>query len=131
MLNIFSPASWWFYVFSGDMLIYVFCPFSDKVVCFIIQAEWAVCKWWILTSYWGFPGGAVVKNLPANEGDARDLGLILSYEGNMNAIWNSNLLHYSYLENTMGRGAWWVTVHRVTKSWTWLSTHIHNHLSII
>ena len=24
----------------------------------------------------GFPGGAVVKNLPANAGDARDVGLI-------------------------------------------------------
>ena len=25
---------------------------------------------------WGFPGGAVVKNLPANARDARDTGLI-------------------------------------------------------
>ena len=24
----------------------------------------------------GFPGGVVVKNLPANAGDARDMGLI-------------------------------------------------------
>ena len=29
----------------------------------------------------GFPGGTVVKNLPANAGDARDEGLILSWEG--------------------------------------------------
>ena len=32
----------------------------------------------------------------------------------------------SCLENPLGRGAWWVTVHRVTKSWTWpkwLSMH--------
>ena len=34
---------------------------------------------------------------------------------------NSNLLHYSYLENPMGRRAWWATVHGVTKSWTQLS----------
>ena len=27
-------------------------------------------------------------------------------------------LEYSYLENSMDRGAWWVTVHGVTKSWT-------------
>ena len=26
--------------------------------------------------YWGFPHGFVVKNLPANAGDTRDLGLI-------------------------------------------------------
>ena len=39
---------------------------------------------------------------------------------------NGNLLQYSCLENPMDRGAWWVTVHRVTKSQTrlkWLSTH--------
>ena len=27
---------------------------------------------------------------------------------------------YSCLENPMDRGAWWATVHRVAKSWTWL-----------
>ena len=26
--------------------------------------------------HWGFPGGAVVNNLPANARDARDTGLI-------------------------------------------------------
>ena len=31
--------------------------------------------------------------------------------------WNGN----SLLKNFMGRGAWWATVHGVTKSWTWLS----------
>ena len=39
---------------------------------------------------------------------------------------NGNLLQYSWLKNPMGRGAWWETVHRVTKSWArlkWLSTH--------
>ena len=32
----------------------------------------------VMSSHWlkGFPGGTVVKNLPANEGDARDSGLI-------------------------------------------------------
>ena len=29
--------------------------------------------------------------------------------------------HYSCLETPMNRGAWWATVHGVTKSWTWLS----------
>ena len=27
-------------------------------------------------------------------------------------------LQYSFLENPMDKGAWWATVHRVTKSWT-------------
>ena len=33
---------------------------------------------------------------------------------------HGNPLQYSCLENTMDRGAWWATVHGVTKSWTWL-----------
>ena len=35
-----------------------------------------------------------------------------------------NPLQYSYLENSMDRGAWWATVHKLTKSQTWLSTTI-------
>ena len=31
---------------------------------------------------------------------------------------NGNTLQYSCLENPMDRGAWWATVHGVTKSWT-------------
>ena len=38
---------------------------------------------------------------------------------------NGNQLQYSCLENSMDRGAWWATVHKVTKSWTQLSTHTH------
>ena len=41
---------------------------------------------------------------------------------------NGYPFHYSCLENPMHRGAWWSTVHRVTKSWTWLkqmSTYAH------
>ena len=65
-------------------------------------------------SDWGFPGGTVVKNLPGNEGDAKDAGLIpglaRSPEGG-----NSNPLQYSCLENSMDRGAWWATAHGVAK----------------
>ena len=34
---------------------------------------------------------------------------------------NGHPLQYSCLENSMDRGAWWVTVHGVAKSQTWLS----------
>ena len=34
---------------------------------------------------------------------------------------NGNPLQYSCLENPMDGGAWWATVHRVAKNWTWLS----------
>ena len=33
-------------------------------------------------------------------------------------IGNGKLLQYACLDNPMVRGAWWVTVHKVTKSWT-------------
>ena len=38
---------------------------------------------------------------------------------------NSNPLQYSCLENPMNKGAWWTTVHMVTKSRTQLSLHTH------
>ena len=38
---------------------------------------------------------------------------------------NSYPLQYSYLENSMNRGAWQATVHGVAKSWTWLSNFIY------
>ena len=69
-----------------------------------------------------FPGGAVVKNLPADAGDARDWGSIPGSERSP-GVGNGNPLQYSCLENPMDRGAWRETVHRVTKSQTWLSTH--------
>ena len=62
----------------------------------------------------GFPGGAVVKNPPANAGDARDAGSIL-VSGRSPGIRNGNLLQYSCLENPMDRGTWWATVHGVTQ----------------
>ena len=68
----------------------------------------------------------VVKNLPANAGDVRETGSISGLERSP-AGGHGNPLHYSCLENPMDRGAWWATVHRTAKSWTWLkwlSTHI-------
>ena len=67
-----------------------------------------------------FPGGEVVKNLPANAGDARDTGLI-HVSGRSPGEGNGYPLQYSCLENPMDRGAWWATVHGVTMSRTRLS----------
>ena len=66
------------------------------------------------------PCGAVVKNLPVNAGDSRDSGLNPGL-GRSTREENGNPLQYSCLENSMDRGAWWATVHGVTKSRTWLS----------
>ena len=64
-----------------------------------------------------FPGGAVVKNLPANAGDGKDIDLIHK-SGRSPGGGNGNPLQYSFLENSVNRGAWWATVYGVTKSWT-------------
>ena len=49
-----------------------------------------------------FPGGSVVKNLPANSGDVGSIpGLERSPGGG-----HDNPLQYSCLENPMDRGAW-------------------------
>ena len=38
---------------------------------------------------------------------------------------NDNPLQYSCLENPIDRGAWWATVHGVTKSWARLHTSVN------
>ena len=58
----------------------------------------------------GFPSGTVVKNPPANVGDTGDAGSIPG-SGRSPGVGNGNLLQYSYLGNTMDRGAWQATVH--------------------
>ena len=61
----------------------------------------------------------VVKNLPANAGDIRDVGSIPG-SGRFPRAGHGNPIQYSCLENPMDRGAWWATVHRVAKSQTQL-----------
>ena len=57
----------------------------------------------------------VVKNLPANAGNAGDVSLIPEW-GRSPGRENDNPLQDSCLENSLDRGNWWVTVHRVSKS---------------
>ena len=63
---------------------------------------------------WASKMALVVKNLPANAGDPRDVGSILG-SGIAPGGGHSNPLHCSCLENPMDRGAWWATVHGVAK----------------
>ena len=59
------------------------------------------------------------KNPPANAEDLRGRDLIPGL-GRSPGRGHGNPFQYSCLENLMDRGAWQDTVHRVTKSWTWL-----------
>ena len=52
----------------------------------------------------------MVKNPSVNGGDARYAGLPVAG--------NSNPLQYSWLENSVDRGAWQATGYGVTESWT-------------
>ena len=63
----------------------------------------------------------VVKNLPANAGDVRDVSSI-PVVGRCPGRGHGNPLQHSCLENPMDRGAWRATVHRSGKSWTQLKT---------
>ena len=61
----------------------------------------------------------LIKNLLANTGDPRDMSSIPRL-GRFPWIGNGTPFQYSCLENSMGKGAWWATVHGTTKSQTWL-----------
>ena len=56
----------------------------------------------------------LVKNPSGNSGDPRDSGPIPEL-GRSPGVGNGTLLQYSCLENSMGRGAWRATVHRVVE----------------
>ena len=76
----------------------------------------------------------MVKNVLANAGDLRDMSSIPG-SGRSSGGGHGNPLQYSFLENSMDRGAWWATAHGFAKSWTEAistaqhSTHIRNQVS--
>ena len=68
-----------------------------------------------------------VRNPPGKQETRKDVNLIASL-GRSPGGGLGNPLQYPCLENPMDRGAWWVTVHQVTKSRTqlkWMSTSTH------
>ena len=78
------------------------------------------CKEPLLLQSMGSRGASqvalVVKNLPSSAGNIRDMGSIPGLGKPPGGF--GNPLQYSCLENPMGRGAWWASVHGVSKSWT-------------
>ena len=63
------------------------------------------------------PCGSDSKESACNVGDPGSI----PESGRSPGEGNGNPLQYSCLENPMNREAWWVTVHGVTESWTWLT----------
>ena len=78
----------------------------------------------------GFPGGTVMKNPPANAGDARDVSSIPG-SGRSPGGGDGNPLQYSCLDNFMDRGAWLLYSpdgHRVGHDWAdWAYANVHTH----
>ena len=70
-----------------------------------------------------FPGGSEVKESDCNAGDPGSI----SGSGRSPGEGNGNPLQYSCLGNPMDGGAWWPTVHGVSKSWTRLSYFTSRH----
>ena len=60
-------------------------------------------------------GGSVGKEPTCNVGDTGDMGLIPG-SGRSPGEGHGNPLQYSYLENSMDRGASRATIHRAAKS---------------
>ena len=68
-------------------------------------------------AYLSAAGGSAIKNLPAIARDTRDVGSIPGL-GRSPGEGHGNTLQYSCLENSMDRGTWRATVHRIAKSRT-------------
>ena len=64
----------------------------------------------------GFSGGSAGKESACNAGDLGSIPGLRRFPG------EGNDYHYSCLDKSMDRGAWWATVHGVTKSRTRLSS---------
>ena len=72
---------------------------------------------WNCKGWQGFPGGSVVKNPPANAGEAGST----PGSGRSPGKRDGNPFQYSCLENPMDREAWRATFYGITKSQTRLS----------
>ena len=92
---------------------------QDKLLLKNVQlfGETCGCLWGWVGRAWVSQVALVVKIPPANAGDERDMCSIPGW-GRSPGGRRGNPLQYSCLENPTDRGAWWATVHRVTKSRT-------------
>ena len=116
-------------------MIHSFSPLSSNSIWLYVSKSWTrPCQgnpvpsgyWVSIRARGGFPGGASGTESAYNTGDLGSIpGLGRSPGGG-----NGNPLQYSCLVNPMDRGAWQTIVHRVTKSWTWLSKPKHERASI-
>ena len=96
--------------------------------------NWFLCNIWFMFMCefcWSSQMTLVVKNLPANAGDVRDVSSIPGL-GRSPGGGRGNPLQFSCVENPMDWGTWQATVLGVTKNWTWLKwLHEHAHVNSV
>ena len=99
-----------------QLYIYIFSVLYIYTLILVSGVQQSDCFIYIysyITEY-NFSGSSDSKESDHNMGD---LGSIPG-SGRSPGERSGNQLQYSCLENAMGRGAWWATVHGVTKNWT-------------
>ena len=79
-----------------------------------VRHDCSLSLFFLFMVVWGFPGGSVVKSLPANAGATGDS--LIFESGRSPRGENNNPFQYSCLKNPIDRRAWRATVHVVTKS---------------
>ena len=86
----------------------------------VLLSKWDFLSRFLLRTIYGTEGDTVVKDTPANSGDAGDMGLIpesaVSPGGG-----SGNPLKCSCLGNPKDRRVWQAIVHGVAKRWTWVN----------
>ena len=98
---------------NGRLFLY----FRAKLAKLVSQILYLLACFLDMIPGLGFPGGSEVKASASNAGDPGSI----PGSGRSPGEGNGNPLQYSCLQDPMGGGAWWATVHGVAKSWTRLS----------
>ena len=126
---LFNLFYYFYWIEFSIFFLYSYCLKSYKMYFYCFSGYPSIWNH-VLRFIGGFPSGTLVKNPPANAGDA---GLIPGFQ-KIPRGGNSNPLQYSCLgNNPMDRGAWQATVHGVTRLWhSWATEHtqVHTHIVI-
>ena len=116
---------------TNSLLHYLAFAFfvKDKLIAFIesVSGLYSVPFIYFVnnTLYWGFLGSSVGKESACNAGGCGSI----PGPGRSPGKGHDNPFQYSCLENTMDRGDWQSTFHRIAKSWTQLDHFYHKSIS--
>ena len=92
--------------------------YNGTLLNFSKEGNAAICD--SMHGHWGFPSDSLVKNPPAMQ-KVQGASCSTPGSGRSPGGGHGNPFQYSCLENPMDRGAWWATVHGVTRSRMWLN----------